>query len=353
MTHEAVLELAVRARDLSAGALADAGAGFGKLATSAGAAAGRIQGAFSGMGRALSNAFGNAIENIAQGGDLTPTLITAGAYMAGQLAENFGGSLIEKIAGSSIIGAITAPLAALGSTIGSIVAAAIPIGMALLPALLIAALVAAVTILIVNEDIRNKVIGFVGGVVETITSTLSKLLGGLPELIGSLFGAAWSFVIDSLVPFIVEMVKLWFTLPFRLAGLGLEILNTIVRGLSGLPGKVADIIGDAFRSLSIDIGPFHIRGGGITIDLPRIDLPHFAEGVVGFRGGLAVVGEKGPELVRLPRGSDVIPNGAFAGAGTPMPGVFIQGVSQSDILDMVDRGLMFRLQRAAPTRVRG
>ena len=37
-------------------------------------------------------------------------------------------------------------------------------------------------------------------------------------------------------------------------------------------------------------------------------LPGFADGVRGFRGGLAVVGERGPELVRLPSGSDVIPN---------------------------------------------
>lgn len=39
-------------------------------------------------------------------------------------------------------------------------------------------------------------------------------------------------------------------------------------------------------------------------------VPGFANGVTNFRGGLAVVGERGPELVRLPGGSDVIPNGS-------------------------------------------
>jgi hypothetical protein len=38
-----------------------------------------------------------------------------------------------------------------------------------------------------------------------------------------------------------------------------------------------------------------------------INIPGFAEGVRNFSGGLAVVGEKGPELLNLPRGSDVIP----------------------------------------------
>lgn len=37
-------------------------------------------------------------------------------------------------------------------------------------------------------------------------------------------------------------------------------------------------------------------------------VPGFAEGVRNFGGGLALVGEKGPEIVRLPKGADVIPN---------------------------------------------
>jgi len=41
---------------------------------------------------------------------------------------------------------------------------------------------------------------------------------------------------------------------------------------------------------------------------PRV--PGFAAGVENFAGGLAMVGERGPELVNLPGGSDVIPFGA-------------------------------------------
>jgi phage-related tail protein len=37
-------------------------------------------------------------------------------------------------------------------------------------------------------------------------------------------------------------------------------------------------------------------------------VPFFASGTNNAPGGLAVVGEKGPELVNLPRGSQVIPN---------------------------------------------
>ncbi len=47
---------------------------------------------------------------------------------------------------------------------------------------------------------------------------------------------------------------------------------------------------------------------------PRI--PGFAGGVDNFGGGLAVVGEQGPEMVRLPPGSSVYPHGASGGSGT-------------------------------------
>lgn len=43
------------------------------------------------------------------------------------------------------------------------------------------------------------------------------------------------------------------------------------------------------------------------------DRPQFADGVRNFSGGEAIVGERGPEIVRLPRGSDVIPNHALGG----------------------------------------
>lgn len=52
--------------------------------------------------------------------------------------------------------------------------------------------------------------------------------------------------------------------------------------------------------------------GGIGGSQQPIDNPlgnnQFAKGVNNFRGGMALVGERGPEIVNLPKGSDVIPN---------------------------------------------
>lgn len=86
-------------------------------------------------------------------------------------------------------------------------------------------------------------------------------------------------------------------------------------------------------------------------------IPGFAGGVTNFKGGLAVVGEQGPELVRLPPGSDVIPNQvAFGGGATSVSQtnvsnnngvtqdirVFIDKVSNMDDVDALGREFGFR-----------
>jgi hypothetical protein len=52
----------------------------------------------------------------------------------------------------------------------------------------------------------------------------------------------------------------------------------------------------------------------------KSSFPQFAGGVSNFSGGLAIVGERGPELVNLPGGSSVIPNGGAG--GTSITNVF-------------------------------
>lgn len=57
-------------------------------------------------------------------------------------------------------------------------------------------------------------------------------------------------------------------------------------------------------------------------------IPKFAGGVNNFGGGLAIVGERGPELVSLPRGSNVIPNNQIVGGGSTqvvIPQVVVRG----------------------------
>ncbi|HAM41642.1 MAG TPA: hypothetical protein DCP69_09985 [Candidatus Omnitrophica bacterium] len=57
------------------------------------------------------------------------------------------------------------------------------------------------------------------------------------------------------------------------------------------------------------------RIGGLPAPppMPTTYIPGFTSGVENFRGGPAIVGERGPELVNLPRGASVTPNSALGG----------------------------------------
>jgi phage-related tail protein len=54
---------------------------------------------------------------------------------------------------------------------------------------------------------------------------------------------------------------------------------------------------------------------GIGDGLGSFKIPGFANGTNYAPGGLSLVGERGPELVNLPRGAQVIPNNKIAGIG--------------------------------------
>lgn len=61
-----------------------------------------------------------------------------------------------------------------------------------------------------------------------------------------------------------------------------------------------------------------------------LKVPGFANGTNFAPGGLAIVGERGPELVNLPRGSQVIPNHKLSTAGVTINGLTINNYTPTD-----------------------
>lgn len=73
-------------------------------------------------------------------------------------------------------------------------------------------------------------------------------------------------------------------------------------------------------------------------------IPGFADGVRNFTGGMAIVGERGPEIVNLPRGSDVFPNGQMSGVTV---NIVVNGSVLSDqhqLANVVGDAFMARLR---------
>ncbi|OLS48918.1 hypothetical protein BV379_11950 [Rhodovulum sulfidophilum] len=92
---------------------------------------------------------------------------------------------------------------------------------------------------------------------------------------------------------------------------------------------LSDALGSMFDGLFSGLfGGGRASGGGGTVTqlFPSGGLPGFARGTDSAPGGLAWVGEAGPELVNLPRGAQVIPNhrlGSLGGGSVRMGDIHV------------------------------
>jgi hypothetical protein len=279
------------------------------------------------FGRRMRTITGNLVQDLFSGQDLQSAFSNAGIMGAGALVESFGGKAVASFTGSALIARIGAGLAVMaaatsafaataGAAIGAFIAAAIPIGMALLPLLLVAAVVAAIVFLVNNPKIVGQIIDFAASVIKAF-----------------------------------------------------------IGALVSLPGKIADVIRQAFANIKIDIGPFHIRSSGITIDMPSLSTSgltpeqaanyhltgqvpathHAIGGWTGLHGPeLTWTGERGPEFVVPNHRINELLGGRHGSA----PEVHIHLAyppSRSQIAQIVrdiEPELYRVLQRSSPTQLR-
>lgn len=106
-------------------------------------------------------------------------------------------------------------------------------------------------------------------------------------------------------------------LPGRIAGAASGMWNGVKAGLSSAIQWIKDQWNALADKLTVNIGGQSLGSfaGHSLGHLPKTHisvLPHIATGGLIARGGAAVVGEDGPEVVTLPRGATVHPNGAAA-----------------------------------------
>lgn len=113
--------------------------------------------------------------------------------------------------------------------------------------------------------------------------------------------------------------------------IGASIVGGILEGLSGLAARL-----DA-----------QIRGAVGSLHLPTFNVsavPQGQHGFTNFAGGMAIVGEAGPELVDLPRGAVVHPNERLGrmGGGTTVININVAGniLSEREMLEAVRDGLL-------------
>ncbi len=107
-------------------------------------------------------------------------------------------------------------------------------------------------------------------------------------------------------------------------GIKYQIIHPIESAKQIVMG-IIDTIKSAFANMRISIPAIKLphvsvstrykKVGSASIPYPDFDVDWYAKGTNFARGGWAVVGEEGPELLKLPRGSQVLPNNQLADAG--------------------------------------
>jgi len=118
-----------------------------------------------------------------------------------------------------------------------------------------------------------------------------------------------------------------------------DTLNALSRLTSAIKGGGFLDILEGIIGLGLQLGSIGVFGKKVAGNINRT-VPAYANGTNFHPGGLALVGERGPELVSMPRGSRVMPNHQLGGSKVE--------IIPSPYFDVVVDG---RVMRAAPAIV--
>lgn len=178
--------------------------------------------------------------------------------------------------------------------------------------LIIAGLAAGILLLwFAWDDVTSSIEERMGAWSPLIIELLQALFGPIGNLVLAVrdlkdnWQKEWNQVKDFVDTFTkaIDSMMLWLqgrieTIVGAIDGFMLNLVNRI----EGFVNRIKRLVSQALSAIRSLPGNFSVPG--------------FAEGVRNFAGGLAVVGERGPELVNLPPGSDVMPmSGRAALAG--------------------------------------
>ncbi len=310
----AELTLIIRAQNLAEGAFNSVKTQMTGVVASAKVVARDMATAFKGVGKRIGAQLGNIATDILSGGSLANNMVYLGATMAGAVVEGLSAhllpELLARLGKTALFAPLAAAMAAGGVTLGTVLTTAIGAGMAAAPFILLAAAVAALVYLWQNPEARQKAreVGLM------IIGKVGDGLKGLATMLGDAFSRGLNHV--------------------------LSIAGTIVAKIIAKIMSIINAVQDAISALT--------RLGGAA---PKIGhyggIGHASGGWVGLHGPeLGLLGERGPEYV--------VPNhqlGAM-GSGGSSGGFTIAGISEREIIEMVDRGLYFKLQRSAASQGR-
>lgn len=158
----------------------------------------------------------------------------------------------------------------------------------------------------------------IGDGIKSITDGLSKVDWGLVmqginiaiQGIQGVFGMFnWLYDVllgHSIIPDLINGIVKWFT---DLGPRALGAINTFISNVGkAFGGLISSAFGWGSSLISNIISGIQSVSGNINTTLHNLHIPGYASGTSFAPGGMAVVGERGPELMYVPRGAQIIPN---------------------------------------------
>lgn len=237
---------------------------------------------------------------------------------------------------SGVFATVTAALPAIGAAIAAIAA---PVAIAIAAVLALIGIVALIVknwepikeffsnlwakIVEIFVNTKDKVFEVVGGWILGVMTKFFELKDGaigIFESLSTAAGVVWRAMKEVLMK-PVNAIK------DAITGVFETISDTLTGIWDGITNKIKDSINFIIELINDFIGGMNTLKipdwvpaiGGAGVDIPNI--PMLAKGTEYFKGGPAIVGERGPEMVDMPRGSRVTPNDKMAGMmGTTITG---------------------------------
>ena len=166
------------------------------------------------------------------------------------------------------------------------------------------------------------IVGTWGGFFSGVWEGIKNVFGSVGDWFGSVFTSAWEMVKNAFSNVVGFFQGIWDTIKNMFTSIG----TTIADGISGAFKSVINavikfaggLINNFIRGINWAIDKINTIPGVNISKLTEISLPMLAKGGIIRRGGDVIVGERGPEMLSLPRGAQVtpLPAGATGGGNT-------------------------------------
>lgn len=138
--------------------------------------------------------------------------------------------------------------------------------------------------------------------VKKIVATIKNAVSGVINAIRGGISAAASAA-RSLADKILDPIRSVIDKAKSIAGNIVSAIANALKGAAGFARAAANVVIDLLNDAIPN--SINVPGPAPNINLPDNPIPRLARGTSYFEGGPAIVGERGPELLNLPRGTEV------------------------------------------------